>query len=207
MEGERNIAPPGFKEVSREPLLDINPTSELWLIQLPLNHAYDLDDGQELSLKLHGNGLLGNFQGSSGKSYEVVSMAATNPNATVFLSSAAAEPKIVGKISRQVSLVHYPEPSELQKQNPSYEKRRQLSGTSFTNSSLGNRTQSSKQRSSKSTFTHSSRDKSPLSESRKLEKRRKRKSSDEKTRSTSAVTSSGSLGHVDERKSKKSKKG
>ncbi|XP_058102875.1 mediator-associated protein 2 isoform X2 [Magnolia sinica] len=49
-----------------------------------------------------------------GKSYDVVSFAAQEPDATVLLPS-GSESKVVGKISRRVCLVHYPEPGELEK--------------------------------------------------------------------------------------------
>ncbi|KAJ0988728.1 hypothetical protein J5N97_007084 [Dioscorea zingiberensis] len=108
---------PDFVEDSKEPLLDIdvNDSTELWLIQWPINQLQPADfDGKELSLKLNRDGQLGSFESSSGKSYEVVSFAAQEPNTTVFVSS-ATESKIVGRISRRVCLVHYPEPEELAK--------------------------------------------------------------------------------------------
>ncbi|CAI9754383.1 unnamed protein product [Fraxinus pennsylvanica] len=118
--GEARYKPTSeFEEDKKDPLVELNLTdsTELWLIQWPINQAPDFD-GQELSLKLHRDGHLGSFDGSSGKSYEVVSFKSQDPEATVFLSS-ASESKIAGKISRRVSLVHYPEPSELQKHNSS----------------------------------------------------------------------------------------
>ncbi|KAL7241372.1 hypothetical protein ACSBR2_006896 [Camellia fascicularis] len=108
----------------------------------------------------------------AGKSYDVVSFNAQVPNATVFLSS-ASESKIVGKISRRVTLVHYPEPSELQKQNTNHQKQmyQRSSGTSLTNSShhFATQTQSTRPRSSKSAgsnaaLMHSSKYLSSLSE-------------------------------------------
>lgn len=54
------------------------------------------------------------MQSSSGKSYELVSFAAQQPDATVFLPS-GSETKAVGKISRRVCLVRYPEPEEFEK--------------------------------------------------------------------------------------------
>ncbi|KAJ6428474.1 hypothetical protein OIU84_023825 [Salix udensis] len=84
------------------------------------------------------------------------------------------ETKIVGKISRQVSLVHYPEPKELEKQEAERKSKRsyQMSaGSSLMNSSLrsGTTTPSSKLRNSQlsrgqATSTYSSRHKSSLSE-------------------------------------------
>ncbi|XP_072995946.1 uncharacterized protein [Typha latifolia] len=111
---------PDFEEETKGPLLDISLTEskELWLIQWPFNQLQPADfHGKELSLKLHGDGQLGSFEFSSGKSYEVVSFAAQEPDATVFLAS-GSESKVdipVGKVSRRVCLVRYPEPKELEK--------------------------------------------------------------------------------------------
>ncbi|KAF6134013.1 hypothetical protein GIB67_038304 [Kingdonia uniflora] len=102
---------PEFQLVSEDPLVHITHSSELWLIQMPINQ--NLTDGQEITLKLHHDGTLGSLTGSSGISYEIVSTKAQNPDATVFLSSASSQSKAVGKISRSVSLVYYPDPSEL----------------------------------------------------------------------------------------------
>uniref|UniRef100_A0A453EN31 Uncharacterized protein n=1 Tax=Aegilops tauschii subsp. strangulata TaxID=200361 RepID=A0A453EN31_AEGTS len=55
----------------------------------------------------------------AGKSYELVSFAAQQPDATVFIPS-GSEMKAVGKISRRVCLVRYPEPEELEKEKPSF---------------------------------------------------------------------------------------
>ncbi|CAK9171507.1 unnamed protein product [Ilex paraguariensis] len=91
MDGTEELAykpPPEFQEDTKESLVDLNLTdsTELWLIQWPINHPPDFDD-QEVSLNLHQNGLLGTFAGSSGKSYDVVSFTAQTPDATVFLPS------------------------------------------------------------------------------------------------------------------------
>ncbi|OVA10592.1 hypothetical protein BVC80_8969g22 [Macleaya cordata] len=136
-----------FQEDVKDPLLEIPLTdsTELWLIQWPINQPPDFD-GQEVSLKLHHDGQLGSFESSSGKSYEVVSYATQEPDATVFLSS-ASESKIVGKISRRVCLVHYPEPSELEQAN-SYRQGRTNQRFGGTPSSFLTPTQGSRQRSS-----------------------------------------------------------
>ncbi|KAF0897968.1 hypothetical protein E2562_001661 [Oryza meyeriana var. granulata] len=108
---------PAFEENSEEAVLDISPieSTELWLIQWPLNQV-DASDfhGEELTLKLHHDGKLGSLESFSGKSYDVVSFAAQQPDATVFLPL-GSEAKAVGKIARRVSLVHYPDPEELEK--------------------------------------------------------------------------------------------
>ncbi|WJX86137.1 hypothetical protein P8452_68489 [Trifolium repens] len=110
---------PGEKFVkdAKESLLDLNLTenTELWLLNLPLSDDVLADiNGQELSLKLHKNGALDSFEGASGKTYDFVSHASMEPEETVFISS-ATESKIAGKISRRVSVVHYPDPKELEK--------------------------------------------------------------------------------------------
>jgi len=110
---------PAFEEVKEEPMLDISPTdsTKFWLIQWPKDQL-DVSDfhGKEFSLQLHKDGNLGNLESSSGKSYELVSYKAQQPDATIFQPS-GSEIKPVGKISRRVCLVRYPEPEELVKPN------------------------------------------------------------------------------------------
>ncbi|PSR84601.1 Mediator-associated protein [Actinidia chinensis var. chinensis] len=212
--------PPEFQEDVKDPLIELSlsDSTELWLIQWPINQAPDFD-GQELSLKLHRDGLLGSFEGSSGKSYDVVSFKAQDPNATVFISS-ASESKIVGKISRRVSLVHYPEPSELEKQNINNQRQmyQRSTGTSLTSSSRHRApSRSIWPSSSNAASKHSSKSKSSLSEAGEASKPPKRSRIEEPARSMeqqstqdsgrghSTVTSSGSFGHSNDRKSKKKK--
>uniref|UniRef100_A0A0V0HMA5 Putative mediator-associated protein 2-like n=1 Tax=Solanum chacoense TaxID=4108 RepID=A0A0V0HMA5_SOLCH len=134
---ELSYKPPSeFEEVKKDSLVNLNITdsTELWLIQWPFNQHPGLD-GQEVSLKLHHDGHMGSFEDSSGKSYEVVSCRAQDPDAVVFLPS-ESEPKIAGKISRRVSLIHYPEPSELKQNNINLKQMMaRSSGTTLTNSS------------------------------------------------------------------------
>ncbi|KAJ4762212.1 mediator-associated protein [Rhynchospora pubera] len=114
---EQYIPGPDFGEVKKEALLDINLTdsTQLWLIQWPLNQLKAEDfEGKELTLKLHKDRNLGTFESSSGKSYEVVSVGAKESDATVFLPSESGS-AVVGKISRRVCLVRYPDAKELQK--------------------------------------------------------------------------------------------
>ncbi|KAJ3697217.1 hypothetical protein LUZ61_000922 [Rhynchospora tenuis] len=114
---ERYIPGPDFGEVKKEALLDINLTdsTELWLIQWPLNQLKAGDfEGKEITLKLHKDRNLGTFESSSGKSYEVVSVGAKESDATVFLPSESGS-TVVGKVSRRVCLVRYPDAKELQK--------------------------------------------------------------------------------------------
>ncbi|KAI4351795.1 hypothetical protein L6164_006110 [Bauhinia variegata] len=171
VDGEEGYRPPPeFEEDGKEPLIDLSLTdsSELWLIQLPSQESIVDIDGQELSLKLHHNGQLASFEGSSGKVYDVVSLSALESDATVFFSS-SRESKMdlltVGKISRQVSIAHYPDPKELEKVN-SVSKRQMnqsSSGISMTTSSRYFPMQSSKRHTS-AVSTQSSRQKSSLSE-------------------------------------------
>ncbi|KAJ0046126.1 hypothetical protein Pint_05407 [Pistacia integerrima] len=202
-----------YEQEFRDPLLDIKLTdsTELWLIQWPYKQEVNtflaserLWDwfgnpdihGKELSLELHGNGRLGGFEDSSGKMYDVLSFDSQEPDATVFLSS-TSEPKIVGKISRRVSLVHYPEPKELEELNP--KNMRQFystsSGNSMPNSShrFSSPVQSSRRRNSQSTkshstYTHSSKQKSSLSEAGEPSKTPKRRRTHESNRSTDCST-------------------
>ncbi|KAJ7977593.1 mediator-associated protein 2 [Quillaja saponaria] len=167
---EAYSCPPEFEADAKEPLLDLSLTdsTELWLLQLPYSQDSLADiDGKEFSLILHHDGLLGSFEGLSGKQYDVVSCASQEPDATVFLSS-ATKGKTVGKISRRVSLVHYPDPKELENVNSSKTRQCQnSSGTMLTKSSSYFPLQSSKARSSQSEHaasTQGSRHKSSLSE-------------------------------------------
>lgn len=211
MDGPNELSykpPPEFEEVKRDSLINLNLTdsTELWLIQWPLNQQPGLD-GQEVTLKLHHDGHLGSFEDSSGKSYDVVSCRAQDPDAVVFLSS-ESEPKIAGKISRRVSLIHYPEPSEL-KQNSINLKQmmaQRSSATTLTNSARRFTTPS------QSTRTRS------IMRSGSSSKSTKRKHSDGPGKSNdqsvqdsgksghSALTSSGSFDQSQDQKSKKKRK-
>ncbi|KAI3844679.1 hypothetical protein MKX03_026781 [Papaver bracteatum] len=94
-----------FQEDSKDPFLEVplSDSTELWLIQWPGNKQDPDFDGQKVSIKLHHDGQLATFETLSGRiSYEMVSYASQEPEATVFLSS-ASEAKIV-----------YPEFSELE---------------------------------------------------------------------------------------------
>lgn len=205
--------PPEFQVEAKEPLMDCCSTdsTELWLIQWPNNRELPGLDGQELSLKLHNDGQLGSFKDSSGKGFDLVSFAAQESNATVFLSS-ESETQIVGKISRMVSLVHYPDPNEIKKPSSSnlrhFQKSRGISLTSSSRhfSSPSSVLRNSQSKSGHSASTHSSRRKSSLSEvaepSKPPKRRRVHESAGSMERSTqdsgrghSAVTSSGSYGH------------
>ncbi|KAL0432226.1 UNVERIFIED_CONTAM: hypothetical protein Slati_2556900 [Sesamum latifolium] len=215
--------PAGFVEDRKDPLIDLNlaDSTELWLIQWPINQLPDLD-GLLVSLKVHGDGQIGTFEGSSGKSYEVVSFKPQGPEAAVVLSS-ASEAKIAGKISRRVSLIHYPDPSELQRRNNLNLIQSQRSSTAASTMSgrrLATPSSSAKPRNSQAVSgysTPSSRMKSSVSGYLESSKPQKRRHVNEQIRYTdhsaqdsgkgnSAITSTGSLEHSQERKSKKKKK-
>lgn len=109
---------------------------------------------------------------------------------------------VVGKISRRVSLVHYPEPKELEKQEAEKKSSRlyQMSGrSSLINSHSATLTQSSKPRSSLSSrghaaSTHSSRHKA-LFEAGEQSNSRKRRRIHEHTGSTDQSTLDSGRGH------------
>ncbi|KAI7746403.1 hypothetical protein M8C21_033633, partial [Ambrosia artemisiifolia] len=171
---DANQAPPKsapeFQEDSRASIIDLDSTdsTELWLIQWPKDQVPDFD-GQQLSLDLNqDDGQLGTFEASSGKSYDVVSFASQEPKATVFLSS-AADSKILGKITRRVSFVHYLEPGDVPKDDTKRLKQlyERSSATSLTNSTYKFATPTKSIRpipSSGRASTHSSGHKSSLSE-------------------------------------------
>lgn len=203
-----------YDEELRDPLVDLSllDSTELWLIQWPYKQMPDFD-GKELLLELHGNGRLGSFEDSSGKVYDIVSNDFQEPDEVVFLNY-PSEPKIVGKISRRVSLVHYPEPKELEEHNP--EKIRKLyatsSGASMSNHRIASSEQSSWRRSSLSTWEHSSYSRSSGYKSFSPEggepsKRRRvhepNLSTDHSSGRHSAVTSLGSSERSDQEKSKR----
>ncbi|KAF3617598.1 putative peptide/nitrate transporter [Capsicum annuum] len=204
--------PPEFEEVKKDSLihLDITDSTELWLIQWPFNQ-HPVLDGQEVSLKPHHDGHMGSFEDSSGKyskSYDVVSCRAQDPDAVVFLSS-EFETKIAGKISRRVSLVHYPEPSEL-KQNSINLKQmmaQRSSATTLTNSSrrFATPTQSTRTRSIMQSGSSSK------STKRKHSDGLPAKPNDQAVQDSgksghSALTSSGSFDQSKDQKSKKKRK-
>ncbi|KAJ4842704.1 hypothetical protein Tsubulata_017876 [Turnera subulata] len=157
----------GFRGDSREPLIDLelNDSTELWLLQWPLNELPDFD-GQELTLNLNTDGCLSSFQDSSGKSYNVISYSAQDPDATVFVSS-NSETKAVGKISRRGTFVHFPDPKVLEEQEAekkSKQHHQMRSGQSPRRSSTPSRSVRNSQSSGRPASTYSSRQKSSLSE-------------------------------------------
>ncbi|KAL8171210.1 hypothetical protein V2J09_023014 [Rumex salicifolius] len=211
-------APSDYRENTRDSLVDLKITdsTELWLMQFPTNLGIDFD-GQEVTLNLHREGKLGSVEGSSGKEYDLVSFSSQQPEATVFVSS-SSESKIVGKISRLVSIVNYPEPSELVSNN---QKVASLSTSSSAMKSSRTLTTPSRsiQRGSMSrsaASARSSKQKSALSEEfGEPLKTPKRQKSDRGVGSNldsgnlpSGITSSGSMGNSHHKKSKtKTKRG
>ncbi|XP_004228504.1 mediator-associated protein 2-like [Solanum lycopersicum] len=196
--------PPEFEEVKKDSLVNLNiaVSTELWLIQWPFNQHPGLD-GQEVSLKLHHDGHMGSFEDSSGKSYEVVSCRAQDPDAVVFLSS-QSEPKIAGKISRRVSFIHYPEPSEL-KQNSINLKQMMAQRSSGTTTTLTN---SSRRFAtpSQSTRTRSIMQSGSSSKSTIRKHGDGQSVQDSGKSGRSVLTSSGSFDHSRDQKSNKKRK-
>ncbi|GAB4841914.1 hypothetical protein Ancab_011870 [Ancistrocladus abbreviatus] len=205
--------PPEFQEDTRDPLVELNLTdsTELWLIQWPINQPPDFD-GKEVTLNLDQEGELGSFEGPSGKDYKLVSISAQQPEATVFLSSSSGS-KMVGQISRRVSIVHHPEPNELEKLYSSNQKQVNLrsSTASLMTSSRRLTTplhsiqrSNPKSGSSGVTSTFSGRQRSSFSEVREVSKRRiaDDRSTQDSGLGITAVTSSGSLEHPLKKKSK-----
>ncbi|KAL3751243.1 hypothetical protein ACJRO7_012119 [Eucalyptus globulus] len=167
--------------------------------------CFQLDDppdlgGQELNLKLHRDGKLGSFEDSSGKEYDLVSFAAQEPDATVFTSSSSGS-RIVGKISRRVSLVHYPDPNELEKLASKVTSGRFRPGTSLTNAShqFSSVTPNSRLRSSRSSrgntsYTRSSRQKSGITDAGETSKPYNRRYPQESTDSLGLMNSTQDSG-------------
>ncbi|KAK6241763.1 hypothetical protein QUC31_014576 [Theobroma cacao] len=182
------IPPPEFVEDSSEQLVDLtlSESTELFLIQWPL-HQHPEINGKEFTLQLGPDGKLGSLIDSAGKAYDFVSSASQEPDATVILSS-ASESKIVGKISRRVSLVHYMEPEEYEKLSSDKRLMYQKSSGSLTaNSSnpfvtpMHIKGRKNSQSWGRTVSTHSSRHKSTISGINELSKPSKRKQDREST--------------------------
>ncbi|CAL1412591.1 unnamed protein product [Linum trigynum] len=119
MDGEEEVPAyqpdDGFEQDTREPLLDLtgarSSSKELWLIQWP---PHDLPDihGKEVCITFDRNVSSGSFEDLSGKKYDIVGTDVER-DAAVFMSS-VSETEIVGNISHRVSLVHFPDPKEIE---------------------------------------------------------------------------------------------
>ncbi|CAI9272867.1 unnamed protein product [Lactuca saligna] len=189
--------PPEFQDDARAPIVEPNASdsTELWLIQWPKDQVPDFD-GQQISLNLNNDdGQLGSFEASSGKSYDVVSLAAQEPKAMVFISS-ATDSKIVGKITRRVSFVRYLEADEVPKDDTKKLKQmyERSNATSLTNSGHQFSTPA---KSTRTKGTHSSGHRSSLSEEKK------HRSNSKDLNSSMSLQDSD---HSQEKKSKKRKK-
>ncbi|KAK7306669.1 hypothetical protein VNO77_44621 [Canavalia gladiata] len=150
-----------YVEDSNEALINLTDSTELLLLKLPFANDLLSDiHGQKLFLTLHSDAKLASFEGSSGQVYDFVSFAAQEPDETVFVSS-VTEPRI-GKISKRVSTVHYPDPKELGKLNSTNARHvhRSSSGVPVTTSSRYFPMQSS----GRAASSKGSRQKSSLSE-------------------------------------------
>ncbi|KZV35029.1 mediator-associated protein 2 [Dorcoceras hygrometricum] len=198
---ENVYQPPNeFAEDKKDPLIDfdITDSTELWLIQWPINQSPDFD-GKEFSLKLNGDARIGSFESAAGKSYEVISLKSQGPEPMIFLSS-TAEAKIATKISRRVSLIHYPEPGELKKRNnpkSSHSQRSSMATSTLSGRPLATPTRTVNPKnphimSGQATSTPSGRTKSTTTQ--------------DSAKGNHVVTSTGSMDHSEERKSKKRRK-
>ncbi|GMH02594.1 hypothetical protein Nepgr_004433 [Nepenthes gracilis] len=191
---------PEFQEDTKDPLVELNMTdsTELWLIQWPIGQPPDFA-GQEVTLTLNQDRELCSFEGPSGKLYKMVNFSTEEPKATVFHST-SSKSKIVGKISRRVSVVHYPDPSELEKLCSNDKGLVRLSSSKTSSSHrLMTPLQSSQLRNPKSGSsgggtTSSGRQRSSLPQVEQLLKSSKR--------GMSAATSSASVDHSPQKKSK-----
>ncbi|KMS99702.1 hypothetical protein BVRB_1g021350 [Beta vulgaris subsp. vulgaris] len=206
-----------FQEDNKESLIDIemDEDTELWLIQLPDDQFPDFD-GQKVSLELDDDGNIGTLEANSGKVYNLVNYPSEAADIAVFLSSPSG-PKVAGKISRHVSLVHYPDPQELialesdTKNQPPMRAKTSLTSSSnhFSSPSQSHRTPHSQ---SRSRSTHNSK-RSSLSEVTDVSKHSKRsigepsrfsnQSAHDSGRGRSDVTFSGSSELSHRKKSKK----
>ncbi|CAN1175992.1 Mediator-associated protein 2 [Linum perenne] len=130
----------GFEHDSREPLLDLTSelsgSEELWLIQWPHHDLPDID-GKEICISLDSNGCSGSFEDLSGKTYDIVSTV-EDQGPSVFVSS-VSETDIVGSISRRVSLVHYPDPKELEQRDAAKKSKRLHTPSGSSMKSLSHR--------------------------------------------------------------------
>ncbi|KAJ0238297.1 Mediator-associated protein 2 [Hirschfeldia incana] len=166
---------------SLQPLVDFDVTGskELWLIQCPMSHIPEIE-GKELKVSLGEDGVLGRFEDSSGKEVELVSFVSQEGDASVIIPT-ENESKIVGKISRRVSLVRFPEPEELLQTFKTQQKSvRAVMSSSLKNS---NPALSSRRKSGQSSLRHpastrSSRDKSLFTGVTETPKSSKRKHSE-----------------------------
>ncbi|PIA39046.1 hypothetical protein AQUCO_02700309v1 [Aquilegia coerulea] len=125
-----------YIENDAEALIDLSSimndsNKEFWLIQCPKKEQLAQLHGQEIQLKLLSNGTMGSFTNMSGETYELATFASEESDTNVIQSS-ASNAKIVGKISRRVSLIHYAEPRELEDPRQFYER---SYGSSATRSS------------------------------------------------------------------------
>ncbi|ONK58635.1 uncharacterized protein A4U43_C09F15080 [Asparagus officinalis] len=199
-----------FEEDNNEPLVDFSMTdsTELWLIQWPVKLLKPTDfHGKEVKLKLHRDGKLGSLETSSGKSYDLVSHAAQEPDATVFLPT-SSNSKVVGKISRRVCLRHYPEPEEFELPTFSNATRSNLRGSGRSSSHRSTVLKGSKGTADTFNFPHSTEETPQPSRKKRREEHRSGDGSSRGSRPDSHLTD-GSLAsdrsHGDQSKKKNKK--
>ncbi|KAG2301099.1 hypothetical protein Bca4012_059215 [Brassica carinata] len=157
-----------FEVNSLQPLVDFDVTGskELWLIQCPMGHFPEIE-GKEFKVKLGEDGVLGRFEDSSGKEVELVSFASQEGDATVIIPY-ENESKIVGKISRRVSLVRFPEPEELLETLKVQNKQKALGAVMSSSLKNSNPALSSRRKSGQSSLRHPASTRSSREKSKSL---------------------------------------
>lgn len=94
--------------------IPVSDSTELWLIQCPIGQVKPATFSGKISVNFDNDERLGSITDPSGKSFELVSFASKEPDATLFMPF-DSESKVVGKTLRRVCLVRCPEPSDFEK--------------------------------------------------------------------------------------------
>ncbi|KAH9288102.1 hypothetical protein KI387_032219 [Taxus chinensis] len=106
---KKYIPPQEFQEVEVKPLVEeeLSDTTELWLIQMPLNQFEPADfKGKRLSLKLpEAEGWMGCLENSRGKSYDMFSLGSQGMKPLAFFPR-SSKSMGVRKISRHICLLN-----------------------------------------------------------------------------------------------------
>lgn len=94
--------------------IPVSDSTELWLVQCPIGQVKPEMFNGKISVNFDSKEKLGSIADPSGKSFELVSFASKEPDATLFMPF-DSESKVVGKTLRRVCLVRCPEPSDFEK--------------------------------------------------------------------------------------------
>ncbi|AED97938.1 mediator-associated protein [Arabidopsis thaliana] len=184
---------------------DLTRSDEFWLIQAPLGQFPEIEENT-LKIEPDKDGLFGEFKDSNagslhlclGAKYDLASFHSQDAGAELIIPS--EESMIVGKITRRVALVRYPEPNELLQKMKARTQQKLVGSVTNSSKKSSNLTQSSRHKSG----TRSSREKSMFSgftETPKSPKRKNSESSSGKHRSSTSTVSGSS-----ERSAKSKKK-